>query len=312
MMLDAKNLRGDYLSPNIEKLVGIPEEEARADIRVLDALARNREIPMIFDQLIAIQPGQQMDWDREYTHRQTGEDRWFHGTALCRELRGRKKYILVLSDRTKDKRTNLALENAVTVAQNANMAKSVFLSNMSHDIRTPMNAIIGFTTMALTNVSSTERVRDYLTKILSSSNHLMSLINDLLDMSRIESGKIHIEEQKANLADIFHDIRDIIGGQVDAKQLRLRMDIMDVADEDVFCDKTRLNQVLLNLISNAIKFTPAGGTISMRVTQLPGAPEGKGLYEIRVKDTGIGMSEEFAAHIFEPFEREQTSTVSRT
>ena len=312
MMLDARNLRVDYLSPNIEKLTGIPLEEAKADIRMMDALAKNREIPMIFDQLLAIQPGQQMDWDREYTHRQTGEDRWFHGTALCRELRGRKKYILVLSDRTKDKRTNLALENAVTVAQNANMAKSVFLSNMSHDIRTPMNAIIGFTTMALTNVSSTERVRDYLTKILSSSNHLMSLINDLLDMSRIESGKIHIEEQKANLADIFHDIRDIIGGQVDAKQLRLRMDIMDVADEDVFCDKTRLNQVLLNLISNAIKFTPAGGTISMRVTQLPGAPEGKGLYEIRVKDTGIGMSEEFAAHIFEPFEREQTSTVSRT
>ncbi|MDO5546648.1 MAG: response regulator [Eubacteriales bacterium] len=312
MMLDARNLRVDYLSPNIEKLVGIPLEEARDDIRTLDALVKNREIPLIFDQLLAIQPGQQMDWDREYIHRKTGEDRWFHGTALCRELRGRKKYILVLSDRTKERRTNQALEDAVNVAQSANKAKSTFLSNMSHDIRTPMNAIIGCTTLALANIASTEKVKDYLSKILSSSNHLLSLINDVLDMSRIESGKIHIEEQKANLADIFHDLKNIISGQVGAKQLELYMDIMDVTDEDVYCDKTRLNQVLLNLLSNAIKFTPPGGTVSVRVSQLPNAPEGEGLYEIRVKDTGIGMSQEFAAHIFEPFERERSSTVSRT
>ena len=312
MMLDAKNLRVDYLSPNIEKLVGIPEEEARADIRVLDALARNREIPMIFDQLIAIQPGQQMGWDREYTHRKTGEVRWFRGTALCRELRGRKKYILVLSDRTKDKRTNQALAEAVSVAQSANRAKSTFLSNMSHDIRTPMNAIIGYTTLAQANADSAEKVREYLSKILSSGNHLRNLINDVLDMSCIESGTIRIEEQKTNLADVFHDLKDIISGQIDAKQLQLRMDIVNVVDEDVYCDKTRLNQVLLNLLSNAIKFTPAGGAVSVRVAQLPDAPEGEGLYEIRVRDTGIGMSEEFAAHIFEPFEREQTATVSRT
>ena len=175
-----------------------------------------------------------------------------------------------------------------------------------------MNAIIGFTTLAIANVTSTEKVKDYLSKILSSSNHLMSLINDVLDMSRIESGKLKIEEQAANLADIFHDLRNIISGQINAKQLELYMDIMDVADEDVYCDKTRLNQVLLNLMSNAIKFTPPGGTVSVRVSQLPNAPKGEGLYEIRVKDTGIGMSQEFAAHIFEPFEREQTSTVSRT
>lgn len=312
MMLDAKNLRVDYLSPNIEKLVGVPEEEARADIRVLDALARNREIPMIFDQLIAIQPGQQLDWDREYTHRNTGEVRWFRGTALCRELMGRKKYILVLSDRTKDRRTNRALEEAVSVAQNANRAKSTFLSNMSHDIETPMNAIIGFTTLAQANADSAEKVRDYLAKILSSGNHLRNLINDVLDMSRIESGKIHIEEQKTNLADVFHDLKDIISGQIDAKQLQLRMDILNVVDEDVYCDKTRLTQVLLNLLSNAIKFTPAGGAVSIRVAQLPDAPEGEDLYEIRVRDTGIGMSAEFAAHIFEPFEREQTAVVSRT
>ena len=157
----------------------------------------------------------------------------------------------------------LAAEDAMVAAESANKAKSTFLSNMSHDIRTPMNAIIGFTTLALANIENTEKVNDYLSKILSSSNHLLSLINDVLDMSRIESGKIHLEETEANLSDIFHDIKTIINGQIHAKQLELYMDIMDVTDEDVYCDKTRLNQVLLNLLSNAIKFTPAGGTVSV-------------------------------------------------
>ena len=202
-------------------------------------------------------------------------------------------------------------EQSFHVAEEANKAKSTFLSNMSHDIRTPMNAIIGFTTLAVSNIDNIEKVKDYLSKILSSSQHLLSLINDVLDMSRIESGKINLEETEANLSDILHDIKTIISGQIHAKQLELYMDIMDVTDEDVFCDKTRLNQVLLNLLSNAIKFTPAGGTVSVRVAQLPGAPVGMGKYEIRVKDTGIGMSREFAEKIFEPFERERTSTVSK-
>ena len=202
-------------------------------------------------------------------------------------------------------------EQSFHAAQEANQAKSAFLTNMSHDIRTPMNAIVGFTTLALANSSDTEKVRDYLGKILSSSNHLLSLINDVLDMSRIESGKIQIEETEVNLSDILHDIRTIISGQFHAKQLELYMDVINVTDEDVFCDRTRLNQVLLNLLSNAIKFTPAGGTVSIRLTQLPNAPAGKGLYELRVKDTGIGMSQAFAQKIFEPFERERTSTVSK-
>ena len=208
-------------------------------------------------------------------------------------------------------RLRMAAEEAMVAAESANKAKSTFLSNMSHDIRTPMNAVIGFATLALANADNTEKVKDYLAKILSSSNHLLSLINDVLDMSRIESGKIHLEEREANLSDILHDIKTIISGEIYAKQLELYMDVMDVTDEDVFCDKTRLNQVLMNLISNAIKFTPAGGTVSIRVSQIPHTIKGKGLYEIRVKDTGIGMSREFAQKIFDPFERERTSTVSK-
>ena len=206
---------------------------------------------------------------------------------------------------------NAKLQVAVEKAESANRAKSTFLSNMSHDIRTPMNAIIGFTTLALSNIDDTDRVKDYLGKTLASSNHLLSLINDVLDMSRIESGKIHLEEVEVNLSDVLHDLKTIVSGQIYAKQLELYMDVMDVTDEDVYCDKTRLNQILLNLLSNAIKFTPAGGTVSVRVRQLAGQVRGCGQYEFRIKDNGIGMSPEFAKKIFEPFERERTSTVSR-
>ena len=205
---------------------------------------------------------------------------------------------------------NAKLQVAVEKAETANRAKSTFLSNMSHDIRTPMNAIIGFTTLALSNIDDTDRVKDYLGKTLASSNHLLSLINDVLDMSRIESGKIHLEEVEVNLSDVLHDLKTIVSGQIYAKQLELYMDVMDVTDEDVYCDKTRLNQILLNLLSNAIKFTPAGGTVSVRVRQLAGKVHGCGQYEFRIKDNGIGMSQEFAQKIFEPFERERTSTVS--
>ena len=206
---------------------------------------------------------------------------------------------------------NAKLQVAVEKAESANRAKSTFLSNMSHDIRTPMNAIIGFTTLALSNIDDTDRVKDYLGKTLASSNHLLSLINDVLDMSRIESGKIHLEEVEVNLSDVLHDLKTIVSGQIYAKQLEFYMDAMDVTDEDVYCDKTRLNQILLNLLSNAIKFTPAGGTVSVRVRQLAGKVHGCGQYEFRIKDNGIGMSQEFAQKIFEPFERERTSTVSR-
>ena len=206
---------------------------------------------------------------------------------------------------------NAKLQVAVEKAETANRAKSTFLSNMSHDIRTPMNAIIGFTTLALSNIDDTDRVKDYLGKTLASSNHLLSLINDVLDMSRIESGKIHLEEVEVNLSDVLHDLKTIVSGQIYAKQLELYMDVMDVTDEDVYCDKTRLNQILLNLLSNVIKFTPAGGTVSVRVRQLAGKVHGCGQYEFRIKDNGIGMSQEFAQKIFEPFERERTSTVSR-
>ena len=311
LMLDAETAKVDYVSPNIERLLGIPWKEVRQDARVLAALHPKDSPDRDKNYLEGLLSGQQREWDDEYGHLETGERRWFHIVAMGSEVEGRTKHILVMSDRTADKQVNQALSDAVAAAETANRAKSTFLSNMSHDIRTPMNAIIGFTTLALSNIDDTDRVKDYLGKTLASSNHLLSLINDVLDMSRIESGKIHLEEVEVNLSDVLHDLKTIVSGQIYAKQLELYMDAMDVTDEDVYCDKTRLNQILLNLLSNAIKFTPAGGTVSVRVRQLAGQVCGCGQYEFRIKDNGIGMSPEFAKKIFEPFERERTSTVSR-
>ena len=312
LMLDAKTYQADYVSPNAEKLLGITVEQIRKDICVLGKLDPENSKDSEKNYLEEIQVHEQKEWDLEYIHLKTGEKRWFHNIAMCSEVNGKKKYILVMSDRTDDWKMNQALSEAVRAAETANKAKSTFLSNMSHDIRTPMNAIIGFTTLAVSNIDDQKRVRDYLGKILSSSNHLLSLINDILDMSRIESGKIHLEETEVSLSDVLHDLKTIISGQIHAKQLELYMDAMDVTNEDVYCDKTRLNQVLLNLLSNAVKFTPAGGTVSVRLKQCPGTQSGSALYEIRVKDNGIGMSQEFVKKIFSPFERERTSTVSRT
>ena len=312
LMLDAKTYRADYVSPNAEKLLGIGAGEIRKDIRVLGKLHPEKPEDPEKNDLEEIQVQEQKEWDAEYIHQQTGERRWFHSIAMCSEVSGRKKYILVLSDRTSDRKMNQALSEAVRAAETANRAKSTFLSNMSHDIRTPMNAIIGFTTLAVSSIDNKNKVKDYLSKILSSSNHLLSLINDILDMSRIESGKLHLEETEVSLSEVLHDLKTIISGQIYAKQLELYMDAMDVANEDVYCDKTRLNQVLLNLLSNAVKFTPAGGTVSVRLKQFPGPTKGSALYEFRIKDNGIGMSQEFVQKIFSPFERERTSTVSRT
>ena len=311
LMLDAKTYQADYVSPNAEKLLGITVEQIRKDICILGKLHPEEQEDSEKNYMEKIQVHEQREWDFEYVHLKTGEKRWFHNIAMGSEVNGKKKYILVMSDRTSDRKMNQALSEAVRAAETANKAKSTFLSNMSHDIRTPMNAIIGFTTLAVSNIDDKKRVRDYLGKILSSSNHLLSLINDILDMSRIESGKIHLEETEVSLSDVLHDLKTIISGQIHAKQLELYMDAMDITNEDVYCDKTRLNQVLLNLLSNAVKFTPAGGTVSVRIRQYPGTVKGSELYEIRVKDNGIGMSQEFVQKIFSPFERERTSTVSR-
>lgn len=234
--------------------------------------------------------------------------------ALISFVRAKRSIAVIKMEQETNHKLNklrMAAEDALQVAEAANRAKSTFLSNMSHDIRTPMNAIIGFATLALSDMRDGAKVQDYLSKILASSKHLLGLINDILDMSRIESGKVILDEQKADLVVMFKDLQSIMEEQFKEHGLKLTVDCGGLRDRNVFCDKTRLNQVLLNLLSNAVKFTPKDGNVWLTLEQLELAPAGRGLYEIRVKDDGIGMSQEFVQHVFEPFERERTSTVSK-
>lgn len=211
----------------------------------------------------------------------------------------------------KEQEQTRLLENALKQAERASKAKSIFLSNMSHDIRTPMNAIIGFTSLAASHLDDKDQVREYLSKIMTSGNHLLSLINDVLDMSQIESGKIQLEESCCSIIDMIQELQDLMQPEMDSKQINFCVDVYNVTDEYIFCDKLWLNRVILNLLGNACKFTKHGGRVDLCVTQKRGAPQGYGNYEFSVKDTGIGIGKEFLKHIFEAFERERSSTISK-
>lgn len=205
-----------------------------------------------------------------------------------------------------------ALEIERDRADYANQAKSQFLSNMSHDIRTPMNAIVGFTSLAIAHIDDDKMVlRDYLEKISVSSEHLLSLINDVLDMSRIESGKIQIQEVECSLPNLAHGLRSILQSSIASKNLDFFIDTVDVEHEMIICDKLRVNQILINIASNAVKYTNSGGKIKVKISETEGAPEGYADFAFSVADTGIGMSEEFLKTIFEPFTRETNSTVNK-
>ncbi len=251
----------------------------------------------------------------EFTVHRNGEKHWIGAEAVAVHVKNQDS-VIVYSERVIDEakkeeqERRQVLENALDMANQASHAKTVFLNSMSHDIRTPMNAIIGFTALAASHIDDTDLVMTYLQKISTSGNHLLSLINDILDMSRIESGSIKIEEEQVHLPELLQDIRTIVQPDIEAKQMNFFIDVKDITNEDVMCDKLHFSQVLLNLLSNAVKYTPPGGDIAVRVIQKLFARPDHACYEFTVKDNGIGMSEEFQAHVFETFTREQTRTVS--
>lgn len=232
----------------------------------------------------------------------------------CDEKGNLSTVLLAISDVTEEKEHELEqdriLRNALSSAEHANRAKTAFLNNMSHDIRTPMNAIIGFTSLAAEHLDDREIIRDYLEKISTSGKHLLSLINDVLDMSRIESGSVKIEKTNVYLPDVLEDLKTIILESVHAKQQKLLIKQQDVVHEDIITDKLRLTQVLLNIISNAVKFTPVGGTIHILVEEKASQKAGYAVYSFCIKDNGIGMSKEFQEHVFDSFARERTVTES--
>lgn len=312
IVVDKDTMNISYVSENIETILGISEDMVKNDLGIIEKTVDDEHKINILEMLPQLYEGKRVEFEQCcYLNCKTNEMVWFMITILCTNVDDVVKYIIVMSNRTKDVKAKLELQKALGIAQAANNAKSTFLSNISHDIRTPMNAIIGFTGLAAADIDNTEKVSDYLNKIHSSGKHLLALINDVLDMSRIESGKVRIEENEVNLPSLLHDIRTMVIGQIHEKNLKLDIKTDNIKDEDVFCDKTHLEQVILNILVNAIKFTPSGGNVSLTLTQQNMDSDEKSIYVFKVKDTGIGMSSEFAEKIFEPFEREQTPTVSK-
>lgn len=251
---------------------------------------------------------ERIECDSVCTHQKNGESKCFHITVLCRIIGGQEKYIIVLSDRTKERLINRTLKNAVDEAERANKAKSTFLSNMSHDIRTPLSAIISFAMLAGREKGNTELTNDYLSKIMISGNYLLGLLSDILDMSRIESGKLTFDISDVDISEILFDIRTVMYTLAIEKKHKLTISMSQVIHETVRCDRRRLEQLLNNLLSNAIKFTPDGGIITLDISEEASKTDNISIYEIRVSDNGIGMSEEFKNKIFEPFERERKVT----
>ena len=251
----------------------------------------------------------------EFTVNRNGEKHWIGAEAVAVHPDNQDSMIVyserIIDEAKREEEENRqVLQNALDMAEQANHAKTTFLNSMSHDIRTPMNAIIGFTALAASHIDDTALVSDYLQKISTSGEHLLSLINDILDMSRIESGSVKIEEEQVHLLELLWDIRTIVQPDIEAKQLDFFIDTKDITDEYVLCDKLHFSQIMLNLLSNAVKYTPEGGTIGILAAQKPFARPNYASYEFKVQDNGIGMSEEFQEHVFETFTREQTQTVS--
>ena len=306
LMVDANDLRVEYVSPNIEKLVGISEQQVLDDIREIEHLIRTDESVHILDQLSTILPGEQREWDREYIHQKTGEELWFRVVVFCTDIQGEKKYILDLSDRTKDKKINQRLEDAFHTAENANRAKTTFLNNMSHDIRTPMNAIIGFTNIAMKHEPEPE-VRGCLEKIRESSDHLLTLINDVLDISRIESGKIKFAPIGVDIVEVADTVLSIMYGFLSNRNITFHTHLAIPETRYVLADAVRIREVLVNILGNAVKFTDDGGSITFTSDYLPGADDRHMIVRYRVTDTGVGMTKEFVKHIFDEFSQEESS-----
>ena len=306
LMVDAENLQVEYVSPNVEKLVGLTQQQVLGDIHVIEHLLKSHNSVHILDQMGTLLPGEQREWDREYVHQKTGAELWFRVVVFCTDIQGEKKYILDLSDRTKDKRINQELEDAVHNAQSANRAKTAFLNNMSHDIRTPMNAIIGFTNIALKHNPRPE-VKNCLTKISESSDHLLTLINDVLDISRIESGKIRFLPTPVDITQVADTVVSITAGFLSNRNIAFCTRIGEPEHRYVLADAVRIREVLVNILGNAVKFTEDGGSITFEASYLPGGDSSHITVRYRITDTGIGMSQEFLGRIFEEFSQEESS-----
>lgn len=310
IMFSPHGFKVDYVSRNIERLLGITVDEVMENVRVLTSSAVDPALDPTAYELETLPVGERFEFERERICKRTGERRWYRETIYRESIDGDEKLILVLSDRTKENLTNLRLEQALEIARSSNEAKSLFLANMSHDIRTPINAIVGMTKIALETGSTDRKIVHCLNAIMLSSEHLLSLINDVLDMSRIESGQMMLREGCCDLDNLIDGIETIILPQAKAKGQSFTVDSSEIAHRTFSADELRVNQILLNLLSNAIKYTPEGGSIRFSVRELEQASSNYARIRFEVVDNGMGMPHEFVERIFEPFERSDRASVS--
>lgn len=306
LMFTTDNRIIEYISPNVERVLGIPQEKVEADIGLLDDfLIQDREA--MEHRIKELGNNDSVSYELEWIHKKSGERRWFTGTVYITSLNNSKRYVAVLSDRTQEKQNQQTLVEALEIAKSANESKSVFLSNMSHDIRTPMNAIVGFSALLQRDAHNPDKVREYTRKIASSSQHLLGLINDVLDMSKIESGKTTLNISEISLAELVEELMSMMQPQARAKQQDFKIYVQDICNEEVLGDRLRINQILINIISNALKYTPDNGKVEMTVRQMEQHTKNFGRFRFVISDNGIGMSKEYLETIFQPFSRETTN-----
>ena len=308
LMIDTETSKVEYVSPNVQRILGLSPEAVQEDLYVLYPAGDDSGASRL-ENLMQMEQGVQQEWEREFVNQETGEPRYIHVTGFINDVQGARKCIVDLSDRTGEHQTTLAVEAALEVAEKASKAKTDFLSNMSHDIRTPMNAIIGITTLMKNELHQPEKLAEHLGKLETSGRLLLGIINDILDMSRIESGKTTLNIEKTNLPQQVSQLDSIIRQQ--ASQRRQTFTVENhVQHENVLADPNRLNQVLMNILSNAVKYTPQGGHIRLEVEELTHT-EHYAKYRFVVQDDGIGMSAVYQKTLFEPFTREEKSGTNR-
>ena len=311
VLFSPQDFTAEYVSPNLERVLGLRPEEIMRNVRQLLFVEQEerpfRDQPVLsLETLRAIPPDGVWAGERDLCHAKTRELRWFKVLLHRCSAGERDQFILMLSDRTKERQMYEMLGEALNTARAANEAKSNFLANMSHDIRTPMNAIVGFAVLLGRDAERPDKVREYTRKITSSSQHLLSLINDILDMSKIESGKTSLNMVQFSLPELVEELHTMMLPQARAKEQSFELYTRGNLPELLVGDKLRLNQVLINLLSNAVKYTQAGGRITLTVEGLERDDGGRAHLRFTVADNGLGMSETFVTTIFDPFAREVT------
>ena len=305
-IFDHETEKLDYVSPNLERVLGIAPEELADSFQAADMAADAQGTAAYYAEVQALRPGEMATpRNTERINSVTGEHAYFLENTYCVEIQGRKKRVTYFSNRTKERKNLDNLAEALHMAEAASDAKSAFLSSVSHDIRTPMNAIIGFLTLMRDEVNDPDAVLEYNRRIESASQHLLGLINDVLDMNKIESGSATLSLSEMNIADVIDEVNTIIRPQTKAKGQNFDIVATHMGFEHLLGDKMRLNQVLINLLSNAVKYTPENGTIQLRVEDMPQVVSDYSRVRFTVSDNGMGMSEAYQKVLFEPFTREE-------